>query len=39
LKPLLIERGGDVDTRAQDVENFLQTGKLNADSNVQFGEG
>lgn len=39
LKPLLIERGVDVDSRAQDVENFLQTGKLNTDSNVQFGEG
>ena len=39
LKPLLIERWVDVDTRAQDVEKFLQTGKLNVNSNVQFGEG
>ncbi|MFZ2150959.1 MAG: hypothetical protein WAZ12_03420 [Candidatus Absconditicoccaceae bacterium] len=39
LKPLLIERGVDVDTRAQDVEQFLHTGKLNTNSNVQFGEG
>jgi uncharacterized FAD-dependent dehydrogenase len=29
----------DVDTRTQDVEDFFQTGKLNTDSNVQFGEG
>lgn len=38
LKPLLIERWMDVDTRAEDVEKFFQTGKLNPDSNVQFGE-
>jgi uncharacterized FAD-dependent dehydrogenase len=29
----------DVDTRTQDVEEFLQTGKLNTNSNIQFGEG
>ncbi len=39
LNPLLIERWMDVDTRTQDVEDFFQTGKLNTDSNVQFGEG
>lgn len=38
LKPLLIERWKDVDSRAEDVEKFFQTGKLNINSNVQFGE-
>ncbi len=39
LKPLVIERGADVDTRTQDVTNFWTTRKLNTESNVQFGEG
>lgn len=39
MKPLVIERGQDVDTRTKDVENFFTTGKLNTSSNVQFGEG
>ncbi|MBT7348983.1 hypothetical protein HN858_04930 [Candidatus Falkowbacteria bacterium] len=39
LKPLVIERGGDVDSRIKDVETFLSTGKLNPKSNIQFGEG
>ena len=39
LKPLVLERGQDVDTRKKDVQNFLQGGKLNPESNVQFGEG
>ncbi|NQT50130.1 hypothetical protein HQ571_05535 [Candidatus Kuenenbacteria bacterium] len=39
LKPLVIERGGDVDSRTKDVETFLSTGKLNPKSNIQFGEG
>lgn len=38
-KPLIIERGEDVDNRTQTVENFWKSGKLNAESNVQFGEG
>lgn len=38
-KPILIERGCDVDTRTKDVDNFWQNGKLNTSSNVQFGEG
>lgn len=37
--PVILERGEDVDTRQADVETFWQTGKLNPDSNVQFGEG
>ncbi|WP_101772303.1 NAD(P)/FAD-dependent oxidoreductase [Peptostreptococcus faecalis] len=37
--PILIERGMDVDTRSEDIENFWKSGKLNTKSNVQFGEG
>lgn len=36
---LLIERGRDIESRKQDVENFFSTGLLIPDSNVQFGEG
>ncbi len=39
MKPLVIERGGDIDSRIKDVETFLATGILNIKSNVQFGEG
>ena len=39
LKPLVIERGCDVETRTKQVEEFLEGGKLNTESNVQFGEG
>lgn len=39
LKPVVIERGEDVDARTLTVEEFWQTGKLNDNSNVQFGEG
>lgn len=38
-RPILLERGRDVDTRTQDVERFWQTGQLDPKSNVQFGEG
>ncbi len=38
-RPLLVERGTDVDTRIQDVARFWETGELNPLSNVQFGEG
>lgn len=38
-KPLILERGEDVDKRSKTVENFWKTGKLNTESNVQFGEG
>lgn len=37
--PLVLERGEDVDTRTKDVDLFWNEGKLNVDSNVQFGEG
>lgn len=39
LKPILIERGADADTRKQEIEKFFITGKLNIQTNVQFGEG
>ena len=38
-KPILLERGFDVETRTRAVERFWQTGELDASSNVQFGEG
>ena len=38
-KPIVLERGRDVDSRTGDVQRFWATGKLNAASNVQFGEG
>jgi uncharacterized FAD-dependent dehydrogenase len=39
LKPIVIERGADVDTRTKDVNEFLNGGELKENSNVQFGEG
>lgn len=38
-RPILLERGRDVEQRTADVEAFWQTGKLDPESNVQFGEG
>lgn len=38
-RPIVIERGEDVDKRTETVDNFWKTGKLNLESNVQFGEG
>lgn len=38
-KPIIIERGQKVEERIKSVELFWQTGKLNINSNVQFGEG
>ncbi|MDE7331705.1 MAG: FAD-dependent oxidoreductase [Lachnospiraceae bacterium] len=37
--PILLERGKPVEERTGDVERFWETGKLNPESNVQFGEG
>ncbi len=37
--PILLERGSDVDSRRKSVSKFWQTGILDTDSNVQFGEG
>ncbi len=38
-RPIVIERGMDVETRKKDVEAFWDGGKLSPDSNVSFGEG
>lgn len=38
-QPILLERGFDVDTRTRDVEAYWNGGRLNPESNVQFGEG
>ncbi|MBQ8527651.1 MAG: FAD-dependent oxidoreductase [Lachnospiraceae bacterium] len=37
--PVVLERGKCVTERMEDVEKFWNTGVLNPDSNVQFGEG
>ncbi|MDE7003395.1 MAG: FAD-binding protein, partial [Oscillospiraceae bacterium] len=39
LRPIVLERGRDVDQRTRDVEQFWSTGELSPASNVQFGEG
>ncbi len=39
LRPLIIERGADVDQRHKDVLGFWNDKKLNTESNIQFGEG
>lgn len=38
-RPILLERGGDVDSRRVAVDTFRRTGVLDTVSNVQFGEG
>jgi uncharacterized protein len=38
-RPILLERGLDVDSRRQSVLKFWRTGVLDTNSNVQFGEG
>ena len=39
FRPILLERGKCVEERSRDVEAFWETGHLNTESNVQFGEG
>lgn len=38
-RPIVIERGEKVEDRSKTVEEFWNSGKLNLESNVQFGEG
>ena len=38
-RPILLERGKDVEARKKDVEAFWNGGPLNPESNVSFGEG
>ena len=39
FKPVILERGADVDKRLEIVEKFWATGELDVRTNVQFGEG
>ena len=38
-KPIVIERGASVDDRVKIVNEFWNSGKLDTETNVQFGEG
>ena len=38
-RPIILERGQDVDRRTAYVERFWETGELDTECNVQFGEG
>lgn len=39
LKPIILERGKDIDARQKDVNEFWTKRRLDEESNVQFGEG
>jgi len=39
FRPIVAERGRPVDERAADVRLFMETGILDPESNIQFGEG
>ncbi|MFC1495896.1 NAD(P)/FAD-dependent oxidoreductase [Candidatus Margulisiibacteriota bacterium] len=39
IKPIIFERGSRIGDRDQDIAEFNKTGKLNTESNIQFGEG
>jgi uncharacterized FAD-dependent dehydrogenase len=39
LNPIVLDRGQDVRQRTKDMWDLWQKGKLNTESNVQFGEG
>ena len=39
LKPIVLERGEDAQSRHIKVQHFFKTGELDPGSNVQFGEG
>ena len=39
LRPIVLERGRDIDARTADVNRFWTSKKLDETSNVQFGEG
>ena len=39
LRPIILERGEDVDARTRSVDHLWECGELNTESNVQFGEG
>lgn len=39
VKPIIFERGYDVDRRDKEIDNFIKTNILNPKCNIQFGEG
>ena len=39
IKPIILERGKQIEERIKDVEDFIQNRKFNTTSNIQFGEG
>ena len=39
IKPIILERGKQVEERIKDVEEFIKNKKFNISSNIQFGEG
>ena len=38
-RPIILERGKKIEERKIDVNTFIETKKLNPNSNIQFGEG
>lgn len=39
FRPIVFERGSDINNRRKEVDDFWEKGTLNKNSNVQFGEG
>lgn len=39
IKPIILERGKQIEDRIKDVEEFIKNKKFNTSSNIQFGEG
>lgn len=39
ITPIIIEQGRKVEDREKDIQNFMNNGILNINSNIQFGEG
>lgn len=39
IKPIIFERGYEVERRDKEIDNFILTNKLNEECNIQFGEG
>ncbi len=38
-RPIIIDRGDDIQSRTRALDSFIKTGKLDTESNVQFGAG
>ena len=39
IKPIILERGKQVEERIKDIEDFIKNKNFNISSNIQFGEG